>query len=299
MRDTDINPFNKAFEKPAFVSYIVAGDPSPAESIETAKALIDGGADVIELGFPFSDPVGDGPVIQRADTRALDAGFKTGDIFRVAEGIREYSDVPVVIMTYLNPVVTTGTDLFYKTAKESGVNGILIVDMPVEESDIITDAAKRYDLAQIFLISTNTSEERIAGILQASAEINISSGNSGSTITRGFVYLVSSPGVTGARDSLSHDVFSLISKVRQISDELGISMPLAVGFGIARRSQAEDIINAGADGFIVGSAIVKIIEKYSDDINLQRAMIRKFAEEITEFRSLPESPASDAADDSG
>jgi tryptophan synthase alpha chain len=288
MIEPDKNPFGKAFEKPAFISYIVAGDPSPAESIETAKALIDGGADIIELGFPFSDPVGDGPVIQRADTRALDAGFKTGDIFRVAEGIREYSSVPIVIMAYLNPVMAMGIDLFYKTAKESGVDGILIVDMPVEESDIITDAAKKYDLAQIFLISTNTSEKRIAEILRASAGINIRTGNSGSTITRGFVYLVSSPGVTGARKEISAEAFTLISKVRQTSGEIGISMPLAVGFGISRRSQAEDIISAGADGFIVGSAIVKITEDCQchnkpDNTEEYLRRIKEFAEDISGF----------------
>ena len=284
--EADNNPFSKAFEKPAFISYIVAGDPSPAESIKIAKALIDGGADIIELGFPFSDPVGDGPVIQRADTRALNSGFKTGDIFRVAEGIREYSDVPIVIMTYLNPVMTTGIDLFYKTAKESGVNGILIVDMPVEESAIITDAAKRYDLAQIFLISTNTSEKRIANILQASAGINLRTVSDVGTVGKGFVYLVSSPGVTGARKEISNEAFTLISKVRKISGELGISMPLAVGFGISRRSQSEDIINAGADGFIVGSAIVRITEDCPDEPEKCLRELKEFAENIRTHRNI-------------
>ena len=283
MTKPDKNPFGKAFEKPAFISYIVAGDPSPAESIEVAKALIDGGADIIELGFPFSDPVGDGPVIQRADTRALDAGFKTGDIFKVAEGIREYSSVPVVIMTYLNPVMAMGIDLFYRKAKESGVDGILIVDMPAEESDIITDTAKKYDLAEIFLISTNTSEKRIAEILRASAGINIRTGSDGETAGEGFVYLVSSPGVTGTRKEISAEAFILISKVRQISGELGISMPLAVGFGISSRSQAEEIINAGADGFIVGSAIVKINEDCRDEPEIRPGKLKEFAEEISGF----------------
>ena len=132
MTEKNTNLFERAFEQPAFISYIVAGDPSPDDTIEIAKALIDGGADIIELGLPFSDPVGDGPVIQRADTRSLDSGFKTKHIFEISQEIKNYAEIPVIIMTYLNPVLSAGTEHFYESAKNSGVDGILIVDLPVE-----------------------------------------------------------------------------------------------------------------------------------------------------------------------
>jgi len=278
MNNTD--PFENAFRGPAFISYIVAGDPSPQESAEIAKALIDGGADIIELGLPFSDPVGDGPVIQRADTRSLSSGFKTEMIFEIARDIKDYSDLPVVIMAYLNPILAAGVDHFYKTAGDSGVDGILIVDMPLEESDIVADAAKKYDIAQIFMISANTSKKRISEILKVSAGINIRSTDEGEIIKKGFIYLVSSQGVTGTRDLISDRVPEMISGIREISDKLGICLPIAVGFGISNQRQAEDMIRAGADGFIVGSAIVKLVEEYSGDINIQRAKVREFARDI-------------------
>lgn len=276
------NPFGKAFERPAFISYLVAGDPSPSESIAIARALIDGGADIIELGLPFSDPVGDGPVIQRGDTRSLAAGFVTQDIFSIAAGIRQHADIPVIIMTYLNPVLAAGIDDFYRSARESGVDGILIVDMPVEESDIIADAARRHDLAQIFLISTTTSNRRIADILEASARINIAQDADGAITRKGFVYLVSSPGVTGARDMISGNAFELIAKVRAIADQKKIRLPLAVGFGISTRRQAEEMRGAGADGVIVGSAIVRMTEEHSHDMSLLTGMLKEYAREMKE-----------------
>ncbi|HDQ07918.1 MAG TPA: tryptophan synthase subunit alpha [Methanoculleus sp.] len=275
------DPFNRAFEHPAFISYIVAGDPSPSASIEMARALIDGGAGIIELGFPFSDPVGDGPVIQRADTRSLHAGFAPGAIFEIAAGIKHHADIPVVIMTYLNPVLAAGIDDFYKRARGAGVDGILIVDMPVEEAGLVAGAARRHDLAQIFLVSTNTSDRRIAAILNASAEINGRTDARGATVQKGFVYLISSPGVTGTRKRIAESAFDLIAKVRTIGEERGIRPALAVGFGIANRRQAQDIISAGADGFVVGSAIVQIIEDYSGDRALLMNRLREFAEEMT------------------
>lgn len=280
MKTIHSNPFERAFERPAFISYIVAGDPSPSDSICAARALIDGGADIIELGLPFSDPVGDGPVIQRGDTRSLTAGFTTGDIFAIVAGIKDHADVPVIIMTYLNPVLSAGIDDFYRTARAAGVDGILIVDMPVEESDIVAEAARRNDLAQIFLVSTNTSDRRIADILDASARINIKRDAEGNTIQKGFVYLISSPGVTGAREMVAERASGLIQKVRAISEQKGIRLPLAVGFGIATRDQAEKITGAGADGVIVGSAIVRMIEEHSCDRPVLMHILEEYAREM-------------------
>ena len=280
MNTIHTHSFERAFEHPACISYIVAGDPSPSDSIAIAQALIDGGADLIELGLPFSDPVGDGPVIQRGDTRSLQSGFTTGNIFSIAAGIRGYADIPVIIMTYLNPVLAYGIDDFYRTASESGVDGILIVDMPVEESDIIEEPARRHDLAQIFLVSTNTSDRRISDILEASARINITQDAEGTILRKGFVYLISSPGVTGARTLIAGNAGDLIGRVRAIAEQKEINLPLAVGFGISNRGQAEEIITAGADGVIVGSAIVKMIEEHSRTMPVLIRMLKEYASEM-------------------
>ncbi|MBN2735093.1 MAG: tryptophan synthase subunit alpha [Methanomicrobiaceae archaeon] len=230
-----------AFKKPGFVAYTVAGDPSVSESVLISKALIDGGCDVLELGVPFSDPVADGSVIQAADKRALDAGITTDGVFGVVKEIRKYSGVPIVFLVYLNIVFRRGFDRFYDEAKEAGVDGILIVDMPPEEAETALLASERTGIAQIFLVTQTTSDERLDMIVKMAS---------------GFIYLVSSLGVTGKRDDVSKEAFSLLKCVKAKT-----KIPVAVGFGVSEKRHAEEIIKEGADGVIVGSAIVSVIEK--------------------------------------
>jgi tryptophan synthase alpha chain len=231
---------SKAFEVPAFVAYMVAGDPDYETSLQVAKAIIDGGADVLELGFPFTDPVADGPVIQKADIRALSSG------------------ITMVAFTYANPVIRMGLEHFCECVREAGMDAVLIVDMPLEEAEEALSAAKKNDLHQIFLISQTTSQERLVHIAEHGS---------------GFLYLVSSMGITGQRDEVSEEAIDLIARVNAVTD-----LPLAVGFGISKPSHARKLLVAGADGVIVGSAIVSLVER-----NLQNSGL--MAEEIREFVS--------------
>ncbi|KQC04716.1 MAG: tryptophan synthase subunit alpha [Methanoculleus sp. SDB] len=232
---------NKAFEGPAFIAFTVAGDPDYATSLMIAQTLIRSGADILELGIPFSDPVGDGPVIQRADERALSAGATTASAFTLVREIRKESDIPVVLLVYCNTVYARGPACFYREAKDAGVDGILVVDMPAEEAGLVTGPAKESGIEQIFTVTPTTPPARVKMI---------------SALAGGFLYLVSLSGVTGKRETLSEAARPLIRRVREQTD-----MPLALGFGIADEVQARQAVEAGADGVIVGSAIVEIIER--------------------------------------
>lgn len=249
---------SKAFEHPAFVAYIVAGDPDYGTSLEVAKAIIDGGADVLELGFPFTDPVADGPVIQKADGRAISSGMTPGKVFALAAEIRGYSDIPMVAFTYANLVFRMGPGRFYELARENGMDAVLIVDMPLEEAEGVLSEAKKNGLSQIFLISQTTSKERLVRI----------AGNGS-----GFLYLVSALGITGQREEVADEAVDLIARVKSVTD-----LPVAVGFGISRPAHAAKLLKAGADGAIVGSAIVSLVEK-----NLGNR--ERMADEIREFVS--------------
>lgn len=227
-------------KKPAFIGFIVAGDPDKETSIRAARALISSETDILELGIPFSDPVADGPVIQKADERSLAAGTTIDSVFAIVRDLRKNTQVPIVFLTYYNMVYHRGIDRFYREAHEAGVDGILIADMPVEESDEVIGAAARNNIDPIFLITQTTSDERIGKIAARS---------------RGYLYLVAVLGVTGVRDTVSAGAIELLQRVRSHTD-----LPLALGFGISTPDQAKTCADAGADGVIVGSAIVDIIE---------------------------------------
>jgi tryptophan synthase alpha chain len=247
-------------ERPAFISYIVAGDPDPETSVSVARKLIESGADILELGMPFSDPVADGPTIQRAGGRALAAGVTPDVLFSIIKAIRTSSRVPVVIMTYYNIIYRRGVDRFYNEAGSAGADGILIVDLPPEEADDVLAAARRSGLDQIFLVAPTTTEsrlERIAGL--------------GS----GFLYLVSVLGVTGARKEVSQEAISLMNTVRPHTE-----LPLCIGFGISTPSHAKTLAHAGADGIIIGSAIVDIIEKNLGNREAMLSAISRFTTEM-------------------
>ncbi len=228
-------------ERPAFIGFVVAGDPDRETSIRAAMALVEGGADILELGVPFSDPVADGPTIQRAGERALAAGTKVDTVFSIVREIRKRSEVPIVFLAYYNTIYHRGIDRFYREAHEAGVDGILIADMPVEESDDVYKAALRHYIDPIFLITPTTSNERIAAIAARA---------------RGYLYLVAALGVTGVRDTVSEEALDLLKRVRKFT-----TLPLALGFGISTPAHATTCSRAGADGIIVGSAIVDRIEK--------------------------------------
>lgn len=241
-----MNRFETVFERPAFIAFTVAGDPDYATSLVAAQTIIRSGADILELGIPFSDPVGDGPVIQRADERALCAGATTDSAFALVREVRKESDVPVVLLVYCNTVYSRGAARFYREAKEAGVDGILIVDMPVEEADLVMEYAKESGIAPIFTVTPTTPPERVKKIADMAG---------------GFLYLVSLSGVTGKRETLSEAAVPLIRMVRGET-----TLPLALGFGIATETHARQTVAAGADGVIVGSAIVEIIERNAGDV---------------------------------
>lgn len=228
-------------KRPAFIGFTVAGDPDKDTCIQAAMALIDGGTDILELGVPFSDPVADGPIIQKADERSLAAGTKVDTVFEIVRELRKKTDVPLVFLTYYNIVYHRGIDRFYKEACEAGVDGILIADMPVEESDDVYDTAIRYGIDPIFLITQTTSDERIKKIASRA---------------HGYLYLVAVLGVTGVRDTVSSGAIDLLQRVRKHT-----AIPLALGFGIATPDHVKTCAEAGADGIIVGSAIVGIVGK--------------------------------------
>jgi tryptophan synthase alpha chain len=238
------NRIENAFKEKAFVAFLTAGDPTIEKSEEYIGRLIDGGADVIEIGIPFSDPIAEGPVIQAANLRALSAGADLTKIFTLVENVRKkYQDTPIVFLTYLNPVFKYGPENFFKKCAEIGADGIIVPDMPFEEKGEISEAAAKYGIDIISLIAP-TSEDRIKLIAQEA---------------QGYIYIVSSMGVTGMRSEIKTDINSIVEAVRKYSDK-----PAAVGFGINTPEQAQKFSSI-ADGVIVGSAIVKIIERLGEN----------------------------------
>lgn len=229
------------FSKPGLVVYLTAGDPDLPTTREIALAAIDAGADVLELGVPFSDPLADGPVIQRASERAVANGTKLSDVLALAADLRrERANAGLVIFSYFNPVLRYGLERFCAAAKEAGVDGVLITDMIVEEADEYLEHLHRHHLAPIFLAAPTSPDERLQRIAQAS---------------QGFVYAISRTGITGTQQTLATDAEHLVERLRKFTD-----LPIAVGFGI---SNAEHFATVGefADAAVIGSAIVALIEQ--------------------------------------
>ena len=227
----------------AFIAFITAGDPSKEKTVEYALAIEKAGADIIEIGIPFSDPIAEGPVIQDANVRALANGINTDDVFDMVKEIRKKSKIPLVFLTYINPVFYYGYERFFKKCHSVGVNGIIVPDLPYEEKSEISEFTKKYDVDIISLIAP-TSKDRIRMIAKDAT---------------GFVYLVSSMGVTGVRGEIKTDLKKLVKEIKNVTD-----IPVAVGFGISTPEQSKKILKI-ADGVIVGSAIVKIIEEHGYD----------------------------------
>ena len=225
------------------VTYVTAGDPSLARTADILCALDRAGADVLEVGVPFSDPLADGPIIQRACERALAAGATLGRVLDVIGEVRPSVRAPIVLFSYANPVYRMGFDAFAARAAAAGVDGVLALDLPVEEAGPFRDALLGHDLDPIYLLSPTTAPERA----RRAGELG-----------RGFLYLISRTGVTGARDSLAAGLPALVSRVRSVT-----SLPLAVGFGLSRPEHVRAVAGV-ADAAVVGSALVSVIAEAGD-----------------------------------
>lgn len=227
----------------AFIPFLTCGDPDLETTEKLIGAIAEVGADLIELGIPFSDPTAEGPVIQDANLRALSAGTTTDKIFDMVRRVRQTVSIPMVFMTYANVIFSYGADRFLKTAAEIGMNGIIVPDVPFEEKQEFEPLCQKYGLAQISMIAP-TSHDRIRAIAEQA---------------NGFLYCVSSLGVTGTRTAITTDIGAMVKLVKEVKD-----IPCAVGFGISTPEQAESMCRQ-ADGAIVGSAIVKLIAQYGRD----------------------------------
>jgi tryptophan synthase alpha chain len=227
--------------KPSLVVYVTCGDPDLATTREVILAAIDAGASIIELGVPFSDPLADGPVIQRASERALKHGTSLEQVLKLAAEIREHSQsVGLIVFSYLNPILRMGMEKFCKVARHAGIDGTLITDLPVEESGQYLKEARKNDLATIFLAAPTSTDQRLKQIAQVST---------------GFIYAISRTGVTGARQQMPEDASGLVKRIRRFT-----KLPIAVGFGISTPEQFK-AVGKFAEGAVIGSAIVQQIEQ--------------------------------------
>lgn len=239
-----MNKIQQAFsDGKAFIPFITCGDPDLETTGAAVRAAVKNGADLIELGIPFSDPTAEGAVIQGANIRALRGGIKTSAIFEFAKNLRKDIDVPMVFMTYANVVFSYGAEKFISRCAETGIDGLILPDIPYEEKDEFLPICRKYGVALISLIAP-TSANRI-GMIAKEAE--------------GFIYLVSSLGVTGVRNEINTDLSSIVAIIRENTD-----VPCAIGFGISTPEQARKMADL-SDGVIVGSAIVRKLEQYGKD----------------------------------
>lgn len=239
-----MSKISKAFaDGKAFIPFITCGDPDLETTKEIVRAMAANGADLIELGIPFSDPTAEGPVIQGANLRALSGGVTTDKIFEMVRELRKDVTLPMVFMTYANVIFSYGADKFIGTCAEIGIDGLILPDLPFEEKGEFDPICRKYEVDLISLIAP-TSADRIAMIARKA---------------QGFIYIVSSLGVTGVRSEIKTDISSLVKVVRENS-----SVPCAVGFGISTPEQAAGMA-AVSDGVIVGSAIIRLVEKYGKE----------------------------------
>lgn len=246
--DGEVERLQRQFERVrarnelALVLYVTAGDPSPEHTVETVVRGAEAGADVFEIGIPFSDPIADGPTIQAAIDRALRRGVRVATVLEIVKAIRQKTEVPLVLMTYFNPVLQYGLESFAKDAKNAGADGVLLTDVPPEEASEWIEIARRNELATIFLLAPTSTDERIKLV---------------SEIGTGFIYCVSRTGVTGERERLPEDLPELVARIRRHTDK-----PIAIGFGISKPEHVAAVAQMdGADGVVVGSALVRLLDE--------------------------------------
>lgn len=244
-------------KRAALIPFFVIGDPDSDTSLSIVKAAIDAGADILELGIPFSDPIADGPTIQKADVRARNSGINVVKALEFIAKVKEYKDVPIGLLMYYNLVYQYGTEKFFKDFHQAGVNSVLIADLSIDDADEIITPAASAGVDTVFMVTPNTETERMKLIASK---------------TTGFIYTVSLLGVTGSREKLSDMVEELVGKLKKNCR----GVPVCVGFGISKAEHAATIASAGADGVIIGSKLVQLIE---DNLQDKEKMLR----EITVF----------------
>jgi len=236
----------KARREGALVAYLTGGDPDPKTFVSNATALVEGGADIVEIGIPFSDPIADGPVIQASSQRSLKAGSTPKNVLDLIRELSSQHNVPFVILTYYNLILAMGLEKFVSTAKDSGVSGIVVPDLPIEENDQFHNLALKHGIDNILLAAPNTVQSRLRQILAKS---------------RGFLYLVSLYGVTGPRETLSPQALETLKRVKSLVNS---RIPISAGFGISHPDHVRTLMKSGADGAIVGSALVKVVAEHLD-----------------------------------
>jgi tryptophan synthase alpha chain len=242
-----------------FAPFVTAGDPDLETTKKLILAMAEAGASLVELGIPFSDPMAEGPVIQAADLRALSAGCTTDKVFDMVAEVRKETDIPLVFLTYANPIFHYGTDKFYRRCAEAGIDGTIVPDVPYEEREELEGFCNKYGVDRIVMIAP-TSDDRIQMLAKGA---------------KGYIYIVSSLGVTGVRSEITTDIGAIYRKIRAVTDT-----PAAVGFGISTPEQAAAMARA-SDGAIVGSAIVKLCEKYGRNcVQPVAAYVRSMVEAV-------------------
>lgn len=246
-------------DEAALIAYVTAGDPSPKYTLKIVDALVEGGADIIELGVPFSDPIADGPTIQAATIRALNAGTTPPLVMRIAKEIRRKRQIPIVLLTYYNILHRMGLRNFLFSAKTCGVEGLVIPDLPFEEAAEYKKTAQSADVDTIFLATPSTTTGRLHEILE---------------YTSGFLYMVALFGVTGARRKLQESTIELVERILPHTKS---RIPLAAGFGISTPEHVKKVVAAGADGAIVGSAFVDVIEQNRENVSRATEKLRKMS----------------------
>ncbi len=261
-----MNELEKVFttKTKKFIPFISLGDPEYALSVEWSKALIQGGADILELGIPFSDPVADGPVVQKANFRSLEKGFSMKKVLDTTKAIHNFKkEIPIVYLTSYNPIFAYGIEKFFKEAKNSGLSGAVIPDLPSDSKDFleVNKEATKNEICLIQMITPATSKDRILKIKK---------------IAKGFIYYVTSYGVTGERKSFDKDMEKKIKEIQKT-----LSIPVCAGFGISNSTQAKEI-SKYSDGIIIGSAIVRIIEENLENVDLCAKKLFQYSKEISE-----------------
>jgi tryptophan synthase alpha chain len=227
----------------ALITYVMVGYPNEKSTLAIVRGLVSGGADIIELGFPFSDPLADGPVIQHASTISLERGTNINQFIELVKRIRSESNIPLILMTYTNILYHKGYDRFFKTLKDAGIDGLITPDMTVEESALYHKAAARHNMDTVFLVSPNTKESRLKKIISQ---------------TTGFLYLVAVFGTTGAQNKIQKYTLDALKSTKKIT---GGRIPVGIGFGVSTPEDVRHYVKNGADAVIVGSALIKMIEK--------------------------------------
>jgi tryptophan synthase alpha chain len=251
------------------VAYLMGHDPNPKSFLANAVSLIEGGADILEVGIPFSDPVADGPIIQAAGTRALSAGATPRKILDIIGELSPQFTIPFVILTYYNPILAMGIEEFLRKASENGVKGIVVPDLPLEEGDRFRDMSIKHGIDSIYLAAPNTSEKRLVRIVEKS---------------RGFVYLISLYGVTGPRDTVSPQAMETVKRVKLLAKG---KIPVSAGFGISQPQHVSSLLRAGADGAIVGSALVRTVAEHLDDPGEAQYYLKKTISALKQASKQP------------